>query len=84
MNLEQMVFDFSQKVIQQGETREATQKGIAQALELHASLDDYYDEIQRAILEGNVKFDQSVTIKVDGKTIKFQDIEGVAQWITSL
>lgn len=82
MNLEQMVFDFSQKVIQQGEAREATQKGIAQALELHASLDDYYDEIQRAILEGNVKFDQ--TIKVDGKTIKFQDIEGVAQWITSL
>lgn len=84
MNIEQAVRDFARQVIAQGENKEATQKGIAQALELHASLDDYYDEIQQAILDGMVKFDQSVTIKVDGKTIKFQGIEGVAEWITNL
>lgn len=81
MNIEQEVLKFSWDVIQQ---EGATQLGIAQALELHASLDDYYDEIQQAVHEGRITTDQSVTIKIDGKTIKFSDIEGVAKWITSL
>lgn len=57
---------------------------VAMAMELRAGLNDYYAEIQEVIENGKVKFDLSVTVAVDGQKIKFDNIEKVAEWITTL
>lgn len=59
-----------------------SERGRAQALELLTGLTEYYDEIQDAIHDGKVEFDTSITVKVDGKTIKFKSIDEVSEWLT--
>lgn len=59
------------------------QRNIAEALELYAGLDDYYGLLQEGIENGTIKFDSSITVSVDGKKIKFDNIDKVAEWILS-
>ena len=80
MNIEQEVYAFVRSI----QVKEkATPKEIAMAQEALARLDDYYDEIQRAAEEGRLCHDFSVTVRTEGKTIKFQNIDSVAEWLTN-
>lgn len=83
MSLEQQINEFSSAVIQAYENGEAGQRELAQALELIAQLDDYYSGIQEHILENGLSEDYSVTVKAEGKVIKFSNIDQVAEWMTN-
>ncbi len=84
MSLESEIHEFISDVTVRATNGEAHPREIAMARELKSRLDDYYDEIRQAIDEGRVTFDASVTVQVDGKRIKFKNIDGVAEWITNL
>lgn len=58
-----------------------SKRQIAELRELHAQLDDYYDDIQEDISEGSINLDESVIVKVDGTTLKFSDIDKAAEFI---
>jgi hypothetical protein len=51
---------------------------LAVAIEANQQYYEYLDEL----IDG-VETCASVTVQVDGRTIRFPDIESVAQWITS-
>lgn len=80
MNLEKEIYDFAHCVHM---NEHATEKEKAIAAELLASLHDYYEEIQNAAMDGRITTDYTVTVKVDGQQIKFQNIEKVAEWMTN-
>lgn len=82
--MERDILDFIREVEQRGDTGEVSQREIAQALELNSALMDYYTAIQDAIFDGSIKFDDSVTVRTENRTIKFQDIGGAAQWMTEI
>jgi hypothetical protein len=84
MTLESEVWDFIHDVAERAERGAADQREIAQALELKASIEEYYEEIQTAIHEKRIDFTESVVVRCNGQTIKFPNIEGVAQWIINL
>jgi hypothetical protein len=55
-------------------------RGLDMAIELLQRYIDYLDEL---IVEGIPAFQPtSVTVKADGTTIKFENIEAVANWLT--
>ena len=76
--IEQEVYEFVQSV---NANEYATEKEKAQAAELLAGLMDYYQDIQAAIMDGRICMDSSVTVQVDGKQIKFPNIDKVAEWL---
>ena len=53
----------------------------AQAMEAIARLDDYYEAIQDACYNGGVFQSEGVVVKHEGITIKFPNIESVAEWL---
>lgn len=54
-------------------------KTIAVAVESNQIYLEYLD----SLLDADIIFDTSVTVKVDGVTIKFNSVEEMAAWITS-
>ena len=65
-------------VRQMRETGKCDARVLAVAAEANQLYYDYLDEL----LDG-VKVCAAVTVRVDGQTIQFKDIEDVASWITS-
>ena len=61
------------------ETDSPDEKSVAIAREIEQRWYEYLDEL----LSKDIKIDTSVTVRVDGQTIKFSSIEDVAQWITT-
>ena len=55
------------------------EKSIAIAREIEQRWFEYLDDL----LSKDLSIDESVTVKVDGQTIKFKSIEDVAQWIAT-
>lgn len=80
MNLEQEVYQFVNSIISD---ENSDMKQLAMAQEAMANLMDYYEEIQNAARDGLINTDFSVTVCVDGKKIKFPNIESVAEWMTN-
>ena len=60
-------------------TDEPTEKNLALAVDAAQRYLEYLDE-----LELNATVDESVTVKVEGHTIKFKNAEDMAAWITTL
>lgn len=60
-----------------------TGRDIAELLELYALQDDVYEEIQQACFDHTLNLSEEVYVKVDGKTIKFQNISDTAEWIAN-
>lgn len=56
-------------------------RDIAVLSERYQQYIDYLDEL----LDSEINIDVSVTVRIDGKqTIKFKNIEDVAEWITNI
>jgi hypothetical protein len=53
-------------------------KGLAVAAEIEQRYIEYLD----ALLDSDLSMGESVIVKLDGKTIKFNNIEDVSKWIT--
>jgi len=56
-----------------------TVKNLMVAIEAQQRFMEYLDELEVAEFD----IDTTVTVKVDGKTIRFEGIEDVTTWITS-
>lgn len=81
MSLESEIKEFIHTVTEQAEAGIVDDRSIAMARELHSGLLDYYDELFEAVQDGRVKFDSSVTIAIDGQSIKFQNENQFAEWL---
>jgi hypothetical protein len=58
----------------------ADSKTLALIVDMNQLYIEYLDELETAPLE--TKFGE-VTVKVDGKTIRFRNVEDFSSWITS-
>ena len=55
-------------------------KELAVVIEMYQKYIEYLDELETA----PITIDTTVTVKVDGKTIRFNNEEDMSSWITSL
>lgn len=83
MNIEKQIKGHAAQTIQLFDAGQVGQREVAEALELLAQLNDYYTELQESIEDGSLKSDYSVTVKAEGNTIKFSNIDQVAEWMTN-
>jgi len=59
----------------------ATQRNISRALELYALQNDLYLDIADAARAGEIE--DSLLVRVDGKAVKFKNINEVAEWMSN-
>lgn len=80
--IEQELKDITSAIMKRAEMGQATQREIAEVLEAWAKLDDLYTDIQdRCMLDG--MFTDGVTAKIDGVTVKFENTDGLAEWLSN-
>ena len=79
--IEQELKDITSAIMKRAEMGQATQREIAEVLEAWAKLDDLYTDIQdRCMLDGMFS---GITAKVDGVVVKFEDMDGFAEWLSN-
>lgn len=72
----QSIQDRAGDLLQKFESGDYTYRDLAILNSLYSEYVETLDEISN----NGVKFDGSVTVKVDGTAIKFADIDGFASW----
>ncbi len=73
--------EITSNVVKAAEEGKVSQREIAQVLDAWAQLTDYYSEIQERCFEGGMFLD-GVIVKVDGATVKFDNVEALAEWMS--
>lgn len=71
--------DLEKRITENG----TTSRDLAELVELFQMTDDTYAEIQDAFLEGRLKHNETVTVSVEGTTLKFKNIDDVAEWLAN-
>jgi len=79
--IEKELKQITANILARAERGQATQREIAEVLEAWAKLDDYYTDIQEKCFDG--MFEDGITVKVDGTTIKFDNSESLAEWMSN-
>lgn len=83
MFIDKELQEISADVTRRAEIGQSSQREIAMLLECWQLYCDKLEELEEKILTEGLNWDDSVTVKVDGKTIRFDNIEQVAEWITN-
>jgi len=83
MNIELELKAVSERVTQRAEAGQVSAREIAALLECYHSYTDLWERLEETIFDGRMEWNDAVTVKVDGKTIKFDDIDQVAEWLTN-
>jgi hypothetical protein len=83
MSFEEMLQQASARVSERAERGEAGSREISALLDCYQSYNDLWERIEEKIFDGKMEWDDTVTVKVDGKTVKFDNIEQVAEWLTN-
>jgi hypothetical protein len=80
--IDKEVYAVAQRIFERAEQGLASQKEIALGLETMQAYVDHWEALEEKILNGEMKWDDTVTIKIDGQAVRFQNIEQVAEFLT--
>jgi predicted RNA-binding protein Jag len=72
--IQQQVASIVQQAMQNGD-----KKSLALAVDAAQRYYEYLDELEISPLD----IDTNISVQVEGKTIRFQNVEEIASWITS-
>jgi hypothetical protein len=82
MSMESDIKDFIHRVVVRAENKEAHPREIAMALELRQRMEEYYEELQDAVMDGMVSFDELVNVRIDGKAeVRFPNTDKFSEWL---
>ena len=82
MSMESDIKDFIHRVVVRAENKEARPREIAMALELRQRMEEYYEELQDAVMDGMVGFDELVNVRIDGKAeVRFPNTDKFSEWL---
>lgn len=82
MSMESDIKDFIHRVVVRAENKEARPREIAMALELRQRMEEYYEELQDAVMGGMVGFDELVNVRIDGKAeVRFPNTDKFSEWL---
>jgi len=79
MNIQQTVEEGNASIRAMMAAGDADPRALAIAVEMNQLYCDYLD----SLLDSDLSVDIAVTVKVDGKCVKFRNIGDVSSWLTS-
>ena len=83
MTIDKMLNAASQDITARAEAGQKDSREIALLLDCYQGYMELLDEIDGQIFDGAMDWGNGVTVKVEGKTIRFDNINQVAEWMTN-
>lgn len=81
--IDKAVYAAAQRIFDRAEKGLASQREIALGLEAMQLYIDHWEALEEKIFNGQMEWDDTVTIKVNGQAVRFQNIDQVAEFLTN-